>query len=93
MEQKRTKTTITYLLIGFLSVLLFSSNAFAAKKKEQKVDFLDSLETINVETALNELEEIEENLAEENMFIEGNRYISKEELDSLLVKILREESI
>lgn len=93
MEQKRTKVTKKYLIVGFLSVLLFSSNAFAAKKEQQKDNFLDSLETINVETALAELEEVEDSLADEVSYYEGSRHIPNSELEGLLSKILREESI
>jgi hypothetical protein len=92
MDKKRTKVTKKYLIAGFLSVLLFSSDAFAAKTVPQKDNFLDSLETINVETALKELEEVEGSLADEISYYEGGEHIPNSELEGLLSKILTEES-
>lgn len=82
--------------IVFLMILLSCSSAFAKKKKKvvetQRADaFLDALDTIQVDQALEELSMLEDELSDEVIYHEGERYISVDELEAVFRKILREE--
>jgi len=79
--------------ILFFAILLSGFSAFAESDNTTNDNFLDNLETININTALDELGKLEDSLADEVSFFEDERYISSDELDAVFNKILREEAI
>ena len=83
---------MNFLKVIFIA-LLFCFNATAKSKKSSPGDpYLDSLITINIAGALKELSQVEDALVEEVIYLEGERYISVDELEVVFKQVLREEA-